>query len=150
MIDIALPHALFLAMVAGYSLAAAGLVSPSPRLARWVTATGSTAGALAGLALAGNVLVTGVTFAARAPGVLAPAGGLLIELDRLGALFLGVIALLSYWLPDFTGVTSFSVVGGTSLLILVGVALVVGLAAGMRLAWRGFLEWKSLKQRVRD
>jgi hypothetical protein len=34
--------------------------------------------------------------------------------------------------------------------VLVGVALVVGLAAGMRLAWRGFLEWKSLKQRVRD
>ncbi len=40
-----------------------------------------------------------------------------------GALFLGTIALLSYYVPVITGVTSFSVVGGTSLLILVGVAL---------------------------
>ncbi len=40
-----------------------------------------------------------------------------------GALFLGIIALLSYKVPDITGVTSFTVVGGTSLLILVGVAL---------------------------
>jgi preprotein translocase subunit SecY len=40
-----------------------------------------------------------------------------------GALFLGVIALLSYFVPNITGVTSFTVVGGTSLLILVGVAL---------------------------
>jgi preprotein translocase subunit SecY len=40
-----------------------------------------------------------------------------------GALFLGVIALLSYWVPSITGVKSFTVVGGTSLLILVGVAL---------------------------
>ena len=40
-----------------------------------------------------------------------------------GALFLGTIALLSYYVPIITGVTSFSVVGGTSLLILVGVAL---------------------------
>jgi preprotein translocase subunit SecY len=40
-----------------------------------------------------------------------------------GALFLGAIALLSYYVPDITGVTSFTVVGGTSLLILVGVAL---------------------------
>jgi preprotein translocase subunit SecY len=40
-----------------------------------------------------------------------------------GALFLGVIALLSYYVRDITGVSSFTVVGGTSLLILVGVAL---------------------------
>ena len=40
-----------------------------------------------------------------------------------GAIFLGVIALLSYWVPRITGVSSFTVVGGTSLLILVGVAL---------------------------
>jgi preprotein translocase subunit SecY len=40
-----------------------------------------------------------------------------------GALFLGVIALLSYYVPTITGVSSFTVVGGTSLLILVGVAL---------------------------
>lgn len=92
MTDIALPQTLFVAMVAGHGLAAAGLVSPSPRLARWVTATGSTAGALAGLALAASVLLTGASFVARAPDVLAPAGGLLIELDRLGALFLAVVS----------------------------------------------------------
>jgi len=40
-----------------------------------------------------------------------------------GALFLGVIALLSYGVPIITGVHSFTIVGGTSLLILVGVAL---------------------------
>ena len=47
----------------------------------------------------------------------------LSRITLAGALFLGVIALLSYYVPDITGVTSFTVVGGTSLLILVGVAL---------------------------
>lgn len=40
-----------------------------------------------------------------------------------GAIFLGLIALLPYWTPAVTGVTSFGLVGGTSLLIIVGVAL---------------------------
>jgi len=47
----------------------------------------------------------------------------LSRITLAGALFLGVIALLSYYVRDITGVTSFTVVGGTSLLILVGVAL---------------------------
>lgn len=47
----------------------------------------------------------------------------LTRITLAGALFLGTIALLSYYMPAVTGVTSFSVVGGTSLLILVGVAL---------------------------
>jgi len=47
----------------------------------------------------------------------------LSRITLAGALFLGVIALLSYYVPDITGVTSFTVVGGTALLILVGVAL---------------------------
>jgi preprotein translocase subunit SecY len=47
----------------------------------------------------------------------------LSRITLAGALFLGVIALLSYYIPVLTGVTSFTVVGGTSLLILVGVAL---------------------------
>jgi preprotein translocase subunit SecY len=47
----------------------------------------------------------------------------LSRITLAGALFLGVIALLSYYVPDITGVSSFTVVGGTSLLILVGVAL---------------------------
>lgn len=47
----------------------------------------------------------------------------LSRITLAGALFLGVIALLSYYVPRITGVSSFTVVGGTSLLILVGVAL---------------------------
>jgi preprotein translocase subunit SecY len=43
-----------------------------------------------------------------------------------GALFLALIALLQYWIPDLTntgGPMGFTLVGGTSLLIVVGVAL---------------------------
>lgn len=40
-----------------------------------------------------------------------------------GAVFLALIALLQYWVPSLTGVTTFYLVGGTSLLIVVGVAL---------------------------
>jgi preprotein translocase subunit SecY len=40
-----------------------------------------------------------------------------------GSLFLGIIALMQYYVPDLTGVRSFQLVGGTSLLIVVGVAL---------------------------
>lgn len=40
-----------------------------------------------------------------------------------GAIFLAIVALLQYYVPTITGITSFSLVGGTSLLIVVGVAL---------------------------
>jgi len=43
-----------------------------------------------------------------------------------GALFLAVIALMQYWIPAITGTDKaggFTLVGGTSLLIVVGVAL---------------------------
>lgn len=40
-----------------------------------------------------------------------------------GAIFLALIALMQYWSPRLTGVTTFYLVGGTSLLIVVGVAL---------------------------
>jgi preprotein translocase subunit SecY len=43
-----------------------------------------------------------------------------------GALFLAVIALMQYWIPAITGTNGanqFTLVGGTSLLIVVGVAL---------------------------
>ncbi len=48
---------------------------------------------------------------------------ILTRITLAGAIFLGIIALLSYYVQDITGVTSFSLVGGTSLLILVGVAM---------------------------
>lgn len=42
-----------------------------------------------------------------------------------GSVFLAIIALLQYWVPSITGISrnAFSLVGGTSLLIVVGVAL---------------------------
>lgn len=40
-----------------------------------------------------------------------------------GALFLAVIGLIQYYIPAITQVSTFSLVGGTSLLIVVGVAL---------------------------
>ena len=49
----------------------------------------------------------------------------LVRLTLAGALFLGVIALMQYYVGDIAGVPSniYSLVGGTSLLIVVGVAL---------------------------
>lgn len=92
MSDLSLAQVLFLAMIGGYGVAASGLVAPSPRIARWLTATGSLAGSCAGFALAVQVLFSGTPFSAEAPGFLSPAGGLLIELDRLGAVFLAVVS----------------------------------------------------------
>ncbi len=47
----------------------------------------------------------------------------LTRITLAGAIFLGFIALLQYYVNAITHVSSFSIVGGTSLLILVGVAL---------------------------
>jgi len=47
----------------------------------------------------------------------------LVRLTLAGALFLGVIALMQFYVDDFTGVRTYTLVGGTSLLIVVGVAL---------------------------
>ncbi len=48
---------------------------------------------------------------------------ILYRITLAGALFLGVIAIMQYYVGDITGVTTFTLVGGTSLLIVVGVAL---------------------------
>ncbi len=48
---------------------------------------------------------------------------ILYRITLAGAVFLGVIALMQYYVGDITGVTTFTLVGGTSLLIVVGVAL---------------------------
>jgi len=63
------------------------------------------------------------------PGIR-PGGSTRDYLDRIlyritlaGALFLGVIAIMQYYVGDITGVSTFTLVGGTSLLIVVGVAL---------------------------
>lgn len=48
---------------------------------------------------------------------------IMTRITLTGALFLAVIALLQYWIPGMLRLTTFSLVGGTSLLIVVGVAL---------------------------
>ncbi len=48
---------------------------------------------------------------------------ILFRITLAGALFLGVVAIMQYYVGDITGVTTFGLVGGTSLLIVVGVAL---------------------------
>ncbi|MEI6500621.1 MAG: preprotein translocase subunit SecY [Armatimonadota bacterium] len=48
---------------------------------------------------------------------------ILYRITLAGAVFLGVIALMQYYVGDITGVHTFGLVGGTSLLIVVGVAL---------------------------
>ncbi len=47
----------------------------------------------------------------------------MVRITLFGSFFLGIIALGPYWVPKITGVQTFSLVGGTSLLIVVGVAL---------------------------
>jgi preprotein translocase subunit SecY len=47
----------------------------------------------------------------------------LTRITLAGAIFLGIVAVLQYHVQAITHVTSFSLVGGTSLLIMVGVAL---------------------------
>jgi len=48
---------------------------------------------------------------------------ILYRITLAGALFLGIVALMQYYIGPITGVSTFSLVGGTSLLIIVGVAL---------------------------
>ena len=55
-----------------------------------------------------------------------------------GAIFLAVIALAQYIVPDLVGVTGFTLVGGTSLLIVVGVALETMLAIESQMLMRHY------------
>jgi len=48
---------------------------------------------------------------------------IMTRITLAGAIFLSIIALLQYYVPQLTGINEFSLVGGTSLLIVVGVAL---------------------------
>jgi preprotein translocase subunit SecY len=62
----------------------------------------------------------------------------LTRITFAGALFLAAIALIQYWAPQWTGVTSVSLVGGTSLLIVVGVALETMQAIEAQMAMRNY------------
>jgi preprotein translocase subunit SecY len=62
----------------------------------------------------------------------------LTRITLAGAVFLATIALVQYWAPQWTGVTSISLVGGTSLLIVVGVALETMQAIEAQMAMRNY------------
>ena len=47
----------------------------------------------------------------------------LTRITLAGAIFLAIVALLQYYVPQFTGINTFTLIGGTSLLIVVGVSL---------------------------
>jgi preprotein translocase subunit SecY len=55
-----------------------------------------------------------------------------------GAVFLAVIALLQYIVPSLTGFQTFTLVGGTSLLIIVGVAIETMQAIEAQLLMRNY------------
>jgi hydrogenase-4 component B len=78
-------------MATAYAGGAFALAARSPRAARLITAVGAVAGSAAALAAAASVLATGMPVSVAFPSLVAPAGGILIELDRLGAIFLALI-----------------------------------------------------------
>jgi preprotein translocase subunit SecY len=62
----------------------------------------------------------------------------LTRITFAGALFLTVISLIQYWAPTWTGVNNVSLVGGTSLLIVVGVALETMQAIEAQMAMKNY------------
>ncbi len=62
----------------------------------------------------------------------------LTRITLAGAIFLAVISLIQYWAPKMTGISSISLVGGTSLLIVVGVALETMQAIEAQMAMRNY------------
>jgi len=84
--------AAFLFMIAGYLAGAiVALIAPSDRIARGATAIGAASGSVAGLVTALAVLATGDRFELVRPDMIAVAGGVAIQLDSLGALFLALV-----------------------------------------------------------
>jgi preprotein translocase subunit SecY len=62
----------------------------------------------------------------------------LTRITLAGAIFLAVISLIQYWAPTLTGISTVSLVGGTSLLIVVGVALETMQAVEAQMAMRNY------------
>jgi hydrogenase-4 component B len=85
-----------LVMVAGYAAGAGiALVLSSTRAARLATASGAVIGAFGGLSVAASVLINAQPVAFALPTIVAPAGGVAIRVDALGAIFLALVAALS-------------------------------------------------------
>ncbi len=64
----------------------------------------------------------------------------LTRITFAGAAFLALVALLQYWVPTITRIDTLSIVGGTSLLILVGVAIDFSRQLQAQLAMRQYDE----------
>ena len=62
----------------------------------------------------------------------------LTRITLAGAVFLAAVALIQYWAPTMTGVKTITLVGGTSLLIVVGVALETMQAIEAQMAMRNY------------
>jgi hydrogenase-4 component B len=95
-----------LAVMGGAYFAGAvlALLAPSHRSARILTAVGAILGCAGGLGAAAAVLVTNQPVHATFPAVVGAAGGIVIGLDRLGAIFLALIASIGL-LAAIYGVT---------------------------------------------
>jgi formate hydrogenlyase subunit 3/multisubunit Na+/H+ antiporter MnhD subunit len=84
-------------MAGGYAAGAClPALMPSHRAARVVTALGAVTGCVGGLTAAATVIATGQSVEASFPSLVGVAGGIVIGLDRLGALFLTLVAAVSF------------------------------------------------------
>ena len=91
-----LTQALFLAMILGHASGAAGaLLASTSGQARRLAALGAIAGAGAGLALGFGTLIWGTPLRVELPWLLELAGGVSLQLDRLGALFLVIVEVVA-------------------------------------------------------
>ncbi|GAB4463587.1 MAG: preprotein translocase subunit SecY [Armatimonadaceae bacterium] len=62
----------------------------------------------------------------------------LTRITLVGAIFLAVVSLIQYWAPALTRIDSITLVGGTSLLIVVGVAVETMQAIEAQMAMRNY------------
>lgn len=121
-------------MVGGYSTGAClAALMPEHRAARIVTSIGAVTGSVGGLATAATVVATGRPVEAVLPSLVAAAGGIVIRLDLLGALFLSLVSAagllaavygLSYT-ADYEGRRSLRLLGFMFNGFLLGMSLVV-------------------------
>jgi hydrogenase-4 component B len=89
-------QAALLVMVAGYlGGAILSFVAASDRSARMMTALGAATGCLGALAVAVSVFATGIPLETTLPTLISAAGGIVIRVDLLGALFLALVAAVS-------------------------------------------------------
>jgi hydrogenase-4 component B len=121
-------------MVGGFSAGAClAALMPSHRAARVITAIGAITGCLGGFTAAATVIATGRPLEAELPNLVAAAGGIVIGLDRLGALFLALVAAVSllaavygiHYTAEYEGRHSLCTFGLMFNAFLLGMCLVV-------------------------